>query len=163
MNFAKGFKKFSDSIDKICTIIVVIMLAAMVVVTMAQIICRTWFTALQWSEEVNRYLLVWSTFLGASCVYKAGTHISITFVQGFFSPKVQRAIRIFVHVLCLLSFCAVVYFGLLYTLKQAQLAPALRIPLKYMYMSIPIGFSLMSVHAIDAILDLLQEKGGKLQ
>ena len=64
MNFAKGFKKFSDSIDKICTIIVVIMLAAMVVVTMAQIICRSWFTALQWSEEVNRYLLVWSTFLG---------------------------------------------------------------------------------------------------
>lgn len=163
MQFTKGFKKFSNGIDKCCICIVVAMLAAMVVVTMAQIICRSWFTALQWSEEVNRYLLVWSTFLGASCVYKAGTHISITFVQGMFSPRVQRGIRLLVHVLCLLSFCAVVYFGMLYTMKQGQLAPSLRIPLKYMYLSIPIGFSLMSIHAIDAIFDLLQEKGGKLQ
>ena len=26
--------------------------------------------ALTWSEEVARYLLVWSTFIGAGCVYK---------------------------------------------------------------------------------------------
>ncbi len=162
MGFANGFKKFSDIIDKICLVLIVIMLGVMVLVTTAQIICRTAGSALQWSEELNRYLLIWSTFLGASCVYKAGTHISITFVHGLFSPKVQRIIRIIVHVICILAFCAIVYYGFVYAGKQAQLAPALRIPMKYMYMSIPIGFGLMIIHAVDAILQILQEKGGKL-
>lgn len=162
MGFANGFKKFSDIIDKICLVLIVIMLGVMVLVTTAQIICRTAGSALQWSEELNRYLLIWSTFLGASCVYKAGTHISITFMHGLFSPKIQRVIRIIVHVICILAFCAIVYYGFVYAGKQAQLAPALRIPMKYMYMSIPIGFGLMIIHAIDAILQILQEKGGKL-
>lgn len=163
MNFAKSFKKLSNGIDKACVAIIVAMLAVMVVVTIAQIVCRLAGNSLQWSEELNRYLLVWSTFLGASCVYKAGTHISITFVQGLFSPQVQRAIRIFVHAVCIAAFCAVVYYGLIYSGKMVQQAPSLHIPMKYMYLSIPIGFSLMIVHAIDAILDLLQDKGGKLQ
>ena len=65
MDFANKFRKFSDGIDKLCIAIVVAMLAAMLCVTIAQIVCREWFRALQWSEEVCRYLLVWSTFLGA--------------------------------------------------------------------------------------------------
>ena len=163
MNIAKGLKKISDGLDKICLVLIVLMLGTMVAVTTAQIICRSFFTALQWSEEMNRYLLVWSTFIGASCVYKAGTHISITFLQGFFSPKVQRVIRVFVHVLCIIVFSAIVVFGFEYAVKQVQMAPSLHIPMKYMYMSIPIGFGFMIVHALNEIVTILQTKGGKLQ
>ena len=169
MNFAKGFKKISDGIDKVCIAVVVAMIAAMVCVTIAQIVCRELSTVLdgvkplQWSEEVCRYLLVWATFLGASCVYKEGSHITITFLQGFFPPKTQRYIRIFVHVLCVIAFCAVVYFGFTFAMKQMQLATSLRIPMKYMYLSVPIGFGLMLIHAINAIMELLQVKGGNAQ
>ncbi len=164
MNFAKGFKKFSDGIDKVCIAIVVAMIAAMVCVTIAQIVYREFFKALQWSEEVCRYLLVWATFLGASSVYKEGSHITITFLQGFFSPKAQRYIRIFVHVLCAAAFCAVVYFGFGFAMKQMQLSPSLRIPMKYMYLSIPIGFGLMLIHAVNSIIDeVSQLKGGHEQ
>ena len=74
--------KLSDNIDKIVLAIVVAMLGVMVLVTTAQIVCRLARHSLLWSEELCRYLLVWSTFLGASCVYKSGAHIAITFVQG---------------------------------------------------------------------------------
>ena len=167
MNFAKGFKKFSDGIDKVCIAIVVAMIAAMVCVTIAQIVCRELSTMLdgvkplQWSEEVCRYLLVWATFLGASSAYKEGSHITITFLQGFFPPKVQRYIRILVHVLCIVAFCAVVYFGFNFAMKQMQLAPSLRIPMKYMYMPVPIGFGLMLIHAVNAVFEeLFKSKGG---
>ena len=163
MNFANGFKKFSDGIDKVCIAVVVAMIAAMVCVTIAQIVCREFFKALQWSEEVCRYLLVWATYLGASCVYKEGTHITITFMQGFFSPKVQRYIRIFVHVICIVAFIAIVYFGFNFAMKQMQLAPSLRIPMKYMYLSVPIGFGLMAIHAINEVLQQLTQKGGSLK
>lgn len=58
-----------------------ILLAVMVVVTGMQIVFRVFFKTLTWSEELCRYLLVWSSFVGASCVYHSGGHISVTVVQ----------------------------------------------------------------------------------
>ena len=161
MNFIKAFKKFSDGIDKVSIAACVVMIGLMVIVTIAQIICREYFKALQWSEEVCRFLLVWATFIGASCVYKEGTHITITFMQEKFSPEKQKLIQIFVHIICLIAFIAVVYFGFKFALKQKQLAPSLRIPMKYMYFSIPLGFGLMSVHAVNEVLQFIGQKGGK--
>lgn len=163
MSVFKSYKKLSDGIDKICLAVVVIMLGLMVVITAAQIIGRISGHSLQWSEEATRYLLIWSTFLGASCVYKSGTHISITFVQNLFPPKVQRGMQVFVHILCIVMFCMVVYYGLLYAGKQSvQTSPSLGIPMQYMYLVVPIGFSLMIIHAVNAILEILQKKGGIL-
>ncbi|MBR5467756.1 MAG: TRAP transporter small permease [Firmicutes bacterium] len=160
MNFIKAFKKFSDGIDKACIAAAVVMIGIMVIVTIAQIICREYFKALQWSEEVCRFLLVWATFIGASCVYKEGTHITITFLQDKFSPEKKKLIQIFVHIICLVAFVAVVYFGFKFALKQKQLAPSLRIPMKYMYFSVPLGFGLMSIHAVNEILQFIGQKGG---
>ena len=160
MNFIKAFKKFSDGIDKVCIAAAVVMIGIMVIVTIAQIICREYFKALQWSEEVCRFLLVWATFIGASCVYKEGTHITITFLQEKFSPEKQKLIQILVHIICLVAFVAVVYFGFKFSLKQKQLAPSLRIPMKYMYFSVPLGFGLMSLHAVNEILQFIGQKRG---
>jgi len=162
MKFAGVVKKVSDGIDKVCLAIIVAILGVMVVVTMAQIISRLAGDSLLWTEELNRYLLIWGTLIGASCAYKESSHISITFVQGMCSAKTERMMRLFVHVVCLVAFVVMAYFGLEYALKQVALAPALRIPMKYMYMSIPIGFALMAVHALDAVLQIRQEKGGRL-
>ena len=162
MKFSDVVKKISDGIDKACLVIIVAILAAMVVVTMAQIISRLAGDAFLWTEELNRYLLIWGTLIGASCAYKEGSHISITFVQGLCSAKNERKLRILVHVICLVAFIAMAYFSLEYALKQAQLAPVLRISMKYMYLSVPIGFSLLAIHALDALLQVRQEKGGRL-
>lgn len=163
MKFADGVKKISDGVDKVCLAIIVAILAVMVVVAMVQIGSRLAGDSFLWTEEVNRYLLIWGTLIGASCAYKEGSHISITFVQGLCSAKTERMLRLFVHVVCLITFVAMAFFSLTYALKQAQLAPILRIPMKYMYLSIPIGFTLMAVHALNAVLQVLHEKGGRLQ
>ena len=93
MAFVKGFHKLSDVLDTICSYIIVVMLGAMVVITGAQIVCRMAFTALSWSEEATRYLLVWSSFLGASCVYKHSGHISITFVQDMVPAALSKVLK----------------------------------------------------------------------
>ncbi|WP_416208223.1 TRAP transporter small permease [Halomonas sp.] len=66
----------------------------MIVSTTLQIVFRVFFDALAWSEEVSRYMLVWSTFLGATLAYKRSMHISVTFVRESFSQRVRKALRI---------------------------------------------------------------------
>ena len=155
MAIARAINKISDFVDNLCSVIVVVLLAGMVLVTSAQIICRVFFSALSWSEEVARYLLVWSTFIGAGCVYKRGGHISVLVVQDLLSPKLQKLVKILVHVLCGAFFVLAVYYGFKYTGKQGtQLSAALRIPMSLMYMAIPVGSGVMLLHALNSIIQI---------
>lgn len=100
MALKKILSPVSDALDKVCSVAIVIMLGLMVVITTAQIICRTFFTSLSWSDEVTRYLLIWSTFLGATCVYRHSGNIAITFIQDLVPKKLGAVMRIAVHAIC---------------------------------------------------------------
>ena len=159
MPVARAIHKVSNVLNRGCSGVLIAALAAMVLLTGAQIVCRLFFTALAWSEELSRYLLIWSTFLGAGIVYKHGGHISVTLLHGFLPPMAGKAVKIFIHVVCG-AFCVIaIYYGFRYMGMQGnQLSAALRLPMRYMYMSIPIGFAIMEVHVVDAILQLLTRK-----
>ena len=146
--FKKVLTPVSDALDKICSVLIVIMLGAMVVITGAQIICRTWFTALSWSDEVTRYLLIWSTFLGASVVYRHSGHISITFVQDLVPKKAGKAMRVLVHAICFVLFAVLLRYASRYCMKLNKTATALPIKMKYIYLCIPISMGIMMVHAL---------------
>ena len=137
-----------DALDKVCSLLIVFMLGAMVVITGAQIICRTWFTALSWSDEVTRYLLIWSTFLGATVVYRHGGHISVTFLQDAVKPRTAKVLRILVHAICFALFAVLFYYSTLYCMKLKKTATAMPIKMKWIYMCIPISMGIMMLHAL---------------
>ena len=157
----KVLQKIGDILDRVCGFLTVIMIGAMVVITTAQIICRIWFTALSWSEEVTRFLLIWATFLGAGCVYRRSGNIAITAVQGLFPEGMQKALRITVHVICFCLFTALLYYGVQYCNKQVRTAAALPIKMKYIYMCLPVGMGICMYHAFVMILEELKGKGEK--
>ena len=149
----------SDALDKVCSVLIVVMLGLMVVITTAQIICRTWFTALSWSDEVTRYLLVWSTFLGASVVYRHSSHISVTLLQEKVPAGVGKAMRIAVHAICLVLFTVLLYYSARYCGKLNKTATALPIKMKYIYLCIPVSMGVMMVHALTMMVhEILGER-----
>lgn len=153
MSVVTFFRKVSDTMNKVCLAICVALLGAMVVITFVQIICRVFFTALSWSEELARYLLIWSSLLGAGCVYKSGSNIAVLFVQNLLPEKLKKIAKILVHILCGVFFALAIYHGIRYMgLMGTQKSAALHIPMKYMYLAVPLGCGIMEFHALDAIL-----------
>ncbi len=146
-------EKISAVLDRICGFLIVIMVGLMVIFTTAQIICRTWFTALSWSEEVTRFLLIWASFLGATCVYRHSGNIAITFIQESMPPRVRRLMAMFVHLVCMVLFAFLFYYGVLYCMKQVRTAAALPIKMKYIYSCLPISMIIMSFHALVMLLE----------
>lgn len=138
----------SNALDKLCSVLIVIMLGLMVLITGAQIICRTWFTALTWSDEVTRYLLIWSTFLGASVVYRHSGHISVTIVQDAVPPRLSKILRVAVHVICFVLFTVLLYFSCTYCMKLNKTATTLPIKMKYIYLCVPISMVILMVHSL---------------
>ena len=149
----------SDALDKVCSVLIVVMLGLMVVITTAQIICRTWFTALSWSDEVTRYLLIWSTFLGATCVYRHSGHISVTILQDKVPTRIGQIMRVAVHAICLVLFAVLLHYSIRYCGKLNKTATALPIKMKYIYLCIPIGMGVMMVHALTMMVhEILGER-----
>lgn len=160
MAVMKGFHKFGEWLDYACGGVCIVCLASMVILTGLQIICRIWFTALAWSEELTRYLMVWATFLGASCVYRRSGHISVTVIQALFPPSCQKAMQVCCHLLCGAFFLAAVSYGIDYTgMQSRQLSAALRIPMSWVYLAIPIGCGIMAFHVLGLLLQMLPVGG----
>ena len=161
----KILNKIGDIIDNVCGALTVVMVAVMVLVTAAQIICRilsgpvSWIRPLSWSEEVTRFLLVWASFVGATCAYRHGANIAITAVQGLFPENIQRVLKALVHLVCMALFIALMYYGILYCGKQVRSAAALPIKMKYVYMIIPISMGVLVYHSFTMMLGELL--GGK--
>ena len=153
MALKKILDPISDALDRVCSVLIVIMLGLMVVITTAQIICRTWFTALSWSDEVTSYLLVWSTFLGASVVYRHSSHISVTLLQEKVPARVGQIMRVAVHVICFALFTVLLLYSVRYCGKLNKTATAMPIKMKYIYLCIPISMAIMMVHSLLMALE----------
>lgn len=159
MGVVQAFHKVGKWLDKLGECICLVMLFAMVVITGAQIICRVFFEALTWSEELSRYLLVWSSIIGAACVYRRAGHINVSIIQDLLPAKGKKIMQIIVHILCGVFFALMIYYGFIYMGKMAnQLSPAMRLPMSIMYASIPVGGILLLYQAFDAMLSLIFDK-----
>jgi TRAP-type C4-dicarboxylate transport system permease small subunit len=159
MAVMKTFHKLCAGLDYACSGLCVVCLAGMVILTGLQIVCRIWFTALVWSEELTRYLMVWATFLGAGCMYRRSGHINVTIVQALFPASCQKMMQVCCHLLCGAFFLAAVLYGIDYMgMQTRQLSAALRIPMSWVYLAIPIGCGIMAFHVLDLLLKMLPGK-----
>ena len=160
----KNLSRISQWLDKIIGALIVFMIGAMVLVTTAQILARVfcdyfeWLKPLSWSEEVTRYLLIWSTFFGATCVYRHSGNIAITAFQGFFPAGAQKGLRILVHVVCFILFTALLVFGIQYFNKVPSKAASIPVKMKYIYVCIPISMAILMFHSFVMVLEEITGK-----
>lgn len=158
----KLINTLSNIVDRAMVGMVFLIMAGLVIVTTLQVVFRVAFNALTWSEELSRYLLVWGTFFGATLAYKRGNHIAVTFVIDFFPAKFRVWFNILTYLLSL-AFCyIVVQQGLsMIQMQVFQVSPALQLPMKYVYWSIPVSFGIMIIHTFAGIADELHKAFGK--
>jgi len=156
------FDSVSEYTDKAVTYLVFTIVCGMVVVTTLQVICRVFFSALTWSEELSRYLLVWGTFFAATMAYKRGNHIAITFVIEALPPRIQAVFVFLSYFLSFAFFMTAAYYGWqMIQLQVFQISPAMGIPMKFIYYSIPISMSIMMVHAFSGIFRQFRKMAAK--
>ncbi|MFD0956008.1 TRAP transporter small permease [Virgibacillus alimentarius] len=129
-------------------------LAVMVLLIFIQIVSRLFFSvSFSWTEEVARYLMIWSTFLGASFAFKYGAHIGVE----VFVRKMPRIIKNIVQIIA--SLASLAFFVILISmgweiigLSMVQTSPALDIPMGYVYIIFPISGVLMILNLIDVTI-----------
>lgn len=150
----KVILSFSNLIDNIIKKIISIFLMIMTVVLFSQVIARYLMgTGLSWSEELVRYLCVWSVFLGATCAAKDGSQVSVTVLDEILKgtpKKILNVIQIIIAILFAILLTWIGYSTL--EIAKVQLSPNMRISMGLIYSVIPISMIIMLVHLVAVII-----------
>jgi len=128
-----------------------LLMAAIVVVTFAQVVFRYALeNPLSWSEETARFLFMWLTMLGAAYAFKLKSHFALTFLTKGLSATSKTVLSTLI--MLVLSAFLVVFiwkgFYLIITVAIDQIAPATQIPVAVPYLSGPVDGILMLYYII---------------
>ena len=134
--------------------ICVILMSVMTIIIFIQVVMRyLMHNSLSWSEELTRYMLIWSTFLGATCVYYHGGNIAITAVQGLLPEKGRSVLKTLVHLICLVLFVVLTVYGFRYTQKLGKNATSLPVKMRWIFICVPVSTCVMAWHALVLMLE----------
>lgn len=138
----EGRKKKFDILDILCVAIIVIMFA----VVMLQVISRYVFNnVVMWSDEMAKFLLIYSTMFGAVLAEKGGKNVKFEFVV----EKLPRTPKLVVVVIRDLLIVAFYILMVVYGIKLSMQAHFMRgvalqaVRWSYIYITIPISFSIL--------------------
>ncbi|MFW6028091.1 MAG: TRAP transporter small permease [bacterium] len=98
---------------------------------------------LVWTEELGRYLLVWTSFLSAIVATRRGSHFKVEFLSAMLGPVYARLILAFSIVVCLTAAWYGAQFAWFF---RNQHSPALGLSMTIVYAAGPVGFIGMAAY-----------------
>lgn len=152
----KPLKQIERGLDAIIQPVVFAGMVALIGVITLQVVSRVLFSAVGWTEEVARFLLVWITFLAATLAFQRGRHIAVTFAVDALPVRLKQASRILAILSVIAFMVALVVIGYRYMQVQSfQKSASLQLSMTYVYAVIPISAAVMTWYALVDLVALL--------
>ena len=156
LTFAATLDAFCDRLNRVTEFVVAILLAATVIVTLLQVLFRYGLdSSLSWSEELARYVFIWTIFLGMASATRRGEHMAVTALSTVVPAGALRSLAALIIAICLIFFGVVLYTTVILTSNAIpQLSTALEISVSLVYVSAPIGALLTTLHLLNGLVQL---------
>jgi len=138
-----------------------VLMISLFVLSSAEVVGRFVFNyPLPWATEVCRFLLIWLIFLGASEVTRRHAHLTVGISIGrFVSDNKKRWIDIFTNVCIAATLTITVIYGIKVAYLSSHIsAPASQIPMWWVWVAIPVNFSIMLFYILRNILFILTNR-----
>lgn len=142
----------------------VILLGVMASLSFYQVVMRYVFNnASSWSEELVRFLFIWCSFIAAAIGIKEHIHIGVDIFVKLLPEKIANLTEVLVNLGIMFFSSYMVYYGWsVVMVTRRQLSPALRIPMSWVYLSIPaMGVLLLlycSIEIVNAVGSFKEEE-----
>lgn len=135
-----------------------ITMAGAVIVLVLQVFFRNViFQSLSWSDELARYLLVWTTYVGAVVALERSRHIAFEGLVDVLPPVLRRVAVWFSDLIQVLFFALLTYLGVRWLLVTKNWSITLPLPMALVYSIIPISAAAM---LIIKLIQLIGENWG---
>jgi len=128
-------------------------LAVMLVMMLLNIFFRYILSKpIYYSDELNNYLFIWMSFLSAAYVMGNDGHVRVTAFVSLLSKRSQLWVKVVMDLIMVVVFFQYIAPSLR-MLGRLKLSNMMRIPLKYVYVIMPIVFLLMCIHILVNVIE----------
>ncbi len=137
----------------------VLLMAANVV---ANVVGRFVFGAsIQFSEELNRALIIMITFAGISYAARHGRHIRMSAIYDALPPKMRRILMIVIGITTAVFMFGLAWYSLQYLLTQygrGRVLSSLQLPVWIILVWVPVGFFMTGLqYALTAVKNMIEK------
>jgi C4-dicarboxylate transporter DctQ subunit len=111
-----------------------------------------------WSEELSRYLIVWTIFIGTAVGVRKNIHIGVDAFIRLAPPRAKLALEVLLNLVGAGVSVVLIYLAVLFiqdTVAYEQLSPAMQIPMWLPYLAMPVGLGFAVVHFLHDVAKLL--------
>ena len=149
-------KVINKIIEIMCTLIMGYMVLAVCWQVITRFILKNPSTL---TEEILRYLLVWTTMVGGAYAYGRRKHLSINILTKKLPRNGQKILDIVIQaVIILFSVIVMIMGGMrLVSTTSNQISAALRLPMPYVYASVVVGGVLIIFYSLLFIVEDIKE------
>jgi len=160
MSFAQPLltllQRIERGLDAIIQPVVFAGMAALIGVITLQIVSRVLFSAVGWTEEVARFLLVWITFLAGTLAFQRGRHIAVTFAVDALPLPLRKLARLAALAIVVAFMITLIVIGYRYMQVQSfQKSASLRLSMTYVYAVMPLAAGIMAWYALVDMIEVL--------
>lgn len=147
--------------------LIAILLAAMTLLTFAQVVLRYVFNSgFTWAQELTTILFAFMIFIGISYGVRVGAHIGVDALIKLFTPQVRRVVSVIAVLLCLLYAGMVIYGSFQYVMKMKKIGIELEdLPVQMWLVRaiLPVGFALLALRFLPVLYNLISGKSDHLR
>lgn len=120
-----------------------------------------------WTEELARFLLVWTALLGAALAFERRAHLGVDYFVGKFHPSARKLLQVAGHLL-VLAFAGLVlvkggWMLVETTLTSGQITPALGLKKWAVYSVVPLSGAFVVLFTIQNLLADLRSREGEVK
>ncbi len=147
--------------------LIAIMLIGLVAVMSLQVFMRyVMNSSLAWPEELSRYLFIWICFIGISYSTKEDLHLKVDIIFEYINKRLKNLLLIISDFSIFIFSIFMVIGGIdayMTMAESMQTSSAMQLPFKFVYLALPVGFSLTTLRIIQKyILNFLVYKKSKI-
>lgn len=150
-----ALKIFSKILLKLQENMGIFLIYLIVLLTAAQVFSRYILkNPLGWTEELVRFVFIWSIFVGAVIASKNRQHIKVEVLRKYFSDSVNTFIEIFINLSIVVFFIYIIPSAFRYALYAYHIkSVALGISMFFVYISLPLCGVFMTIYYISHIIE----------
>ena len=150
----ESYLRACDALIAVERKIIIGLMAVMTVDVLIGIISRyVAESALVWTEEAARYMMIWMGFVGMSVALREGGHVAVDMLVEHTRGGLRRILVLTIQTLVLVFLVAVIgaFFALLPVIHY-QTTPVLAIRMMWPYLAIPVGCLLTALEVVALML-----------
>lgn len=144
----KAKNQFANTFWKMLTIFSTIIFTFTVIIIFTQVIARYLIKVpMPWTEELSRFLYIWSIFIGSAVASREGLHMDLEFIE--FKKPIVGLIALILRHFFILFFSLVVIIGAFVMIRNNYGIFASTIPMSYSYVYLPLFLGFIMIFFIE--------------